>query len=314
MKTIKKSLVLLLVMSLLASLFSCYVVSGQKMDKVKGTYKLSSYSYTPSYERKNGYTAKSRNYVTDEEYLYEDYLVITGSNTGYYVHKAVNTEAYSKVVTLRYEYSQENSSEVEYVIFNDALSVNSSTGTNKLGVSKNRLNYSKPAFDYTELFTDRQMRSEDISVSWEKVDGATDLSYVQTKLGNLNTYSYEGFGARGIYELTSVMNLETSELIQTDYQYFFYVIDTAENASSATVYYATTDSPTTPLTRTVTITQGSSSWESFTMDGSVWSNDPLYSVYYCTQVGNDKITITCVSSDISESTVQYYIENRLPTE
>ena len=94
MKILKKSLVLLLAISIIASLCSCYTISAQKLDNVKGTYKLTHYTYTPSYERKDGYTPTHRNYITDEKYLYEDYLIVTGSNTGYYVHKAKDTEAY----------------------------------------------------------------------------------------------------------------------------------------------------------------------------------------------------------------------------
>jgi hypothetical protein len=163
------------------------MVSGQKMDRVKGTYKLTSYTRIPQYERREGYTPKTINYLTDEDYQYEDYLIVTGNGSGYYVHKDVNTPAYSKEVTLSYQYDEENSSLVEYVVYNDSVSVNASSGVNKLGVTKGYLNYSRPAFDYTELFTKRPMRSEDISVRWERVDKATDLSYVEEELGVLKT-------------------------------------------------------------------------------------------------------------------------------
>ena len=161
------------------------------MSRVKGTYKLTHYSYTPSYERKEGYTPNSKNYVEDEEYLYEDYLIITGTSTGYYVHKAVGEEPYVKEITLSYEYDSDDSSKVEYVIFNDSITVNENSGIHRLGVTRNNLNYTKNALDYTELFTKRPMRSEAISVRWERVDRATDLSYVQEQIGSMKKYDYK---------------------------------------------------------------------------------------------------------------------------
>ena len=84
-KTIKKLLALALIFSFLLAATGCYVVQSQKMRDLKGTYKLTTYTYTPKYERKEGYTPKSKDYINGEEYMYEDYLVITGEGKGYYV-------------------------------------------------------------------------------------------------------------------------------------------------------------------------------------------------------------------------------------
>ena len=108
MKRTRILLVLLLVLAFAANMAGCYMVSGQKMDKVKGTYKLTNYTYTPSYERREGYTPNSRDYINDAKYLYEDYLIITGGSTGYYVHKEANAPAYVKEVTLSYIKHQKN--------------------------------------------------------------------------------------------------------------------------------------------------------------------------------------------------------------
>lgn len=314
MKILKKSLIVLLVMSILTSLFGCYTISAQKMSNVKGTYKLTHYTYTPSYERREGYTPTHRNYITDEKYLYEDYLIVTGSGTGYYVHKSADTDAYVKEVTLSYEYSQEDSSKVEYVIFNDSLTVNSTSGINRLGVTRNNLNYSKSAFDYNELFTNRKMRSEDIAVRWEKVDRATDLSYAEAQLGSLKTYSYEAFAARGIYELSNTVNTSTGEVIESAYQYFYYVIDTAKNAATATVYYATKEAPTVQVTSSVTISSIFENWDSFTLDNSVWTIDPSWRTYYYNESSDIKRTLTRVSNDISANMLQSLVDSRLPIE
>ena len=220
MKSVKRLLAVMLIAALILTLAGCYIISGQKMRNVQGTYKLTSYTYTPKYERKEGYTPRTYNYIEDEDCLYQDYLVVTGTGTGYYVHKDVNTPAYSKEVTLSYEYNQEDSSKVEYVIHNDAISLNSTSGFNKVGVSGKVLNYTKQAIDYNQLFTNKPMRTESMNVRWEKVSDATDLSYAKEQLGELKTYDYKAFGVRGIYELNTMNYIEGEGYPENPYQYY----------------------------------------------------------------------------------------------
>ena len=235
MKNTRRIISLVLTVALLLlSLSGCYIVSGQRMKTVKGTYKLTTYTYTPSHERKNGQNIIGYDYVNSEEYKYEDYLIVTGESTGYYVHTEASGDNYIKEVTLRYEYDTEDSSKVNYVTYNDSVSVNSDEGgRHRLGVSKDSFNYSKAAFDYTELITKRQMRTESISVRWEKVSRATDLSYVTELLGNLKYYDYQSFAKRGIYELTQTDTSEGAD----EYLYCYLILDTARDSRGATVYY-----------------------------------------------------------------------------
>ncbi len=184
MRIFKRLLAVLLIVAFALSASGCYVISAQRMWRVKGTYKLTDYTYTPQYEKKEGYTPRTYDYVEDEEYRYEVYLIVTGEATGYYVYKDANTEAYYKKISLSYEY-EEGGSKVTYVIYNDVVLADQSTGTNKLGVTKDHLGYSKPGFDFTQLITEKSMRSEDIRISFERVNRATDLSYVQKQLGTL---------------------------------------------------------------------------------------------------------------------------------
>ena len=81
MKILKKISVVLLLVALSLATTGCYVIRAQTMRNLKGTYKLTTYTYTASYERKEGYTQKTHDYVNGEEYLYEEYLVITGTGT-----------------------------------------------------------------------------------------------------------------------------------------------------------------------------------------------------------------------------------------
>ena len=307
MRKIKALATVLIVAIITTVLSGCYSVSAQKMYKVKGTYKLTHYTYTEKYERKEGYTPRTVDYV--EEYKYEDYLIITGSGIGYYVHKDAQNAAYSKEVNISYLYDEEDSSKIAYVIYNDVLSVNKDSGINKLGVTRNNLNYTKVAFDYTELITKRPMRSEAISVRWEKVDNATDLSYVEKQLGSVKKYDYNSFGARGIYRLDSAVDVSTGDVIESEYQYFYYVIDTAENLSSATVHYALKGTPTTDVTANVVLAKNSEDWNAITLDGATWTREYILGNVYIKESDGIKYQITRVSNDISSETLGYLIES-----
>jgi len=308
MRKLSKSLLIAALVLLVAMMsFGCYVVSGQTMSKVKGTYKLTRYTYTPKHERRAGYTPTTYDYVEGEKYLYEDYLVVTGTNKGYYVHKDASGTVYSKEITLTYEYDDEDGKKVEYVIYNDAVTVNANSGVNRLGVTGGHLGYSKPAIDYTELFTKRKMRTESISVGWTRVSGTTDLSYATAQLDEEPThYDYESFGVRGLYEPTVPAGTESQ------YQYFFYVIDPKPNATVATVYYALKETPTVAQMRTAAFAKQGDDWNVIELDGTTWTVDVQYGTYY-SGGGDDRIELNLVSRDISDATIQSQIEYRLPT-
>ncbi len=312
-KLTKYLLSVLLVAATLTTTVGCYIISGQKIDKVKGTYKLTTYTYIEKHERKDGYTPTTINYIEDAAYQYEDYLVITGSGTGYYIHKDAKTPAFAKEVTLSYEYDPEDTSKLQYVIFNDALTVDENTGSNKLGVTKNGLNYTKTAFNYTQLITKKEMRSESITVRWQKVDKATDLSYVEKQLGSVKKYDYQAFGTRGIYELSPAINTETGEIADFDYQYFYYVVDTATNATKATAYYALKDTPRVQEARSVAISHEVGDWSIISIDGVLWTIEPQWSNYYYNENDGLRHTIRCVSNDISDEMLQSLVESRLPS-
>jgi hypothetical protein len=301
MKNTKRIISLLLIIALAVSLSSCYVVFGQKMRTVKGTYKLTSYTYTPQHERREGYTAPTHDYVNGEKYMYEDYLVVTGTGSGYYVHKGADGDAYVKEITLSYEYDPEDSSKVNYVTFNDSISVNSDEGgRHRLGVSRNSFNYSKAAFDYTEIITKRKMRTESIGVHWEKVSRATDLSYVSEQLGELKYYDYQSFAKRGIYEVSP------SELPEgTDYA--FIVIDTAKDTHSITVYAEENGETTVKSVGVFDVAEG---WSSFRTDSANWSSNAM-SGGYTVEYGEITYSVSRVRSGITQSDIDELIAGRM---
>ncbi len=314
MKRVKRLFAAILIVSLMLTFVGCYTISGQKMKNVQGTYELTHYTYTPKYERKEGYTPRTFNYLEDEEYQYEDYLIITGTGMGYYVHKEVNSPAYVKEVTLSYEYDTDDSSKVEYVIFNDAISVNEDSGFNKMGITKNSLNYTKSAFDYNELFTKRPMRAEAISVRWTKVSRDTDLKYVENQLGELKEYDYRAFGVRGIYQRNASWDIETGVVQDSPYQYFYYVIETAENALKATAYYALKESPADQIKQELVLVRTAEDWSQLSIDGVTWMLEQPWNSNYYNDTDGLRTTISCVSHDISDARLQELIDMCLPVE
>ena len=314
MKSVKRLLAVILIAALILTLAGCYIISGQKMRNVQGTYKLTSYTYTPKYERKEGYTPRTFNYLEDEEYQYEDYLIITGTGMGYYVHKEASSPAYVKEVTLRYEYNSDNSSKVEYVIFNDALTVNESSGFNRMGVTKNSLNYTKNSIDYTELLTKRPMRSDSLTVRWTKVSRDTDLTYAVKALGELKQYDYNAFAKKGIYQRNAPWSIETGVVQETPYQYFYYVIDTAENEFKATAYYAMKDSPTEQVVSRLVLTRNAEDWSQISIDGVEWALEQPWGSNYYNDTDGLRTTISRVSNDISDAILDELISMWLPSE
>ena len=178
MKTIKRLIAVLLVATLLFSLAGCTIINPQRMYRVKGTYKLTQYTFSPQGEEGSINTV---DYVADEDRLYEDYLIVTGQGTGYYVHKAAGEAATVTEISLSYQYA-EGGKKIEYVSYGDTGS-ESPHGGIRLSVSKHTLAYSKLSISYTEPFTGRKMSTEGISVRFERISSKTDLSYAEKALG-----------------------------------------------------------------------------------------------------------------------------------
>ena len=306
MRTICTVLSLVLTMTAASG---CFIVDGQKMKKVKGTYQLTRYSDTPSYERKEGYTPKTFDYIAD--YGYEVYLVVTGESRGYYVHKDNNTPAYSKEVSLSYTYSQENSAEVEYVAYSDLVTTNAEE--NRFGVTKDALNYSLPAFDYTQLFTKKPMRSDEKSISWKKVDNATDLSYAKEKLGEIKEYGYEEFALKGVYELSNYTSVnEQTETLENPYQYFFVAVETATGKTSAKVYYALkSDGIDRSENYAITKIEG---WQKVKIGDMEWTKEAMSDNTYSYITSEIKQTIVLRDRDNSEKRINELIAEKKPTE
>ena len=167
MKKVRFLLAITAFVLIATSVFGCYMISGQPMNKLKGTYELKSYSWT------NGKNNATTNYMVSIEYA--AYLVVTGTSEGYYVWKSTDTSPTKIPVSLTYEYSQEDSSKVEYVYY-----TREGYEPKKFGVNKKNLNFNKPVVKFSEtVYTNGE------EMSFLKVSNATDLSYVIAEWGEL---------------------------------------------------------------------------------------------------------------------------------
>ncbi len=189
MKKIRRILLicLLCVCSVFAS--ACYVTQAQTMKNIKGTYKLVQNQRTD--EKFDG-EGKKVSTVTDliETQGLEVYLVVTGEQTGYYAYKATGEETYVKEVALTYETDEEKTDKYTFVRYKDAVE----SDFNSLGVTKNSLNFYRPSI--CAMLGKLELNQAGYNVRWEKVDKATDLSYVKKQWGEVPTYTYEGWAER----------------------------------------------------------------------------------------------------------------------
>ena len=311
MKKLRFAVAMLLIAALVISLTSCTIISPQRMRVVKGTYKLTNYSYTPSHERVEGRTPTTYDYVNDEKYMYEDYLVITGTGAGYYAHRDASGDVYVKEVTLGYEYNQEDNSKIDYVTYNDSTTVGNTSGVNRLGVTRGALNYSIMAIDYPQPFTGKQMRTESLSISWEKVDRATDLSYVKKQLGEPKIYDRNAFARRGIYMQDGILDAESGNYLESPYQYYFIVIDTADGVTSAEICYATKESPKVQVKETVAFSL-SESCDSMTIGSDIWTIDPFGGNYFTTERDGTTVRMSLTGRSITDSALESLVNSYLP--
>ena len=167
MRKLKIFLSILLVALLMVASSGCYMIQGQKMKDVKGTYELTNYTRT------NGKTNATTDYIA--EYGYRVYLIVTGSGEGYCVFSNNETAHYYYNCNLSYTYKQEDSSIVEYVVYTY------NGKTQKFGVTKSALNFSRPAIKISD-----KMAQDGYELRWKQVSDDTDLSYVEEIFGSLS--------------------------------------------------------------------------------------------------------------------------------
>ena len=178
-RTIKATLCAVLLALMCFTLTSCYVSHPTAMRNLTGTYELTKFT------RK----AKDADSEADpDDYIAQKgivaYLVITGEDYGYYVYKDNETQLTVKQVKILYEYDSEDISKIKSITYNDGVYENGTkypgAGSELLGVNfrlfKRELNYSFQAVLGNKFSQ---------SVIYKKANKATDLKFVEKKLGSL---------------------------------------------------------------------------------------------------------------------------------
>ena len=168
-KAITKILALALALFSLLSLSGCYSIKSGKMRRVEGTYKLTAYSTKVNNLEENGIVM---------------YLVINGDGTGYYAYSDNETEAYYDTVSVRFISDTEKSGYYSYV----EIDFTGDGNYTKLGVYSSlktkTLNSSIPRYTGGILNGDFRLDYYE-SVTFTRVSGKTDLSYVKSAMGDI---------------------------------------------------------------------------------------------------------------------------------
>ena len=123
-------------------------------------------------------------------------------------------------------------------------------------------------------------------------------------------YTYQAYATVGIYELSSQINAETSEYIDSPYRYYFIAVDTADGVSTATVCYATKEAPTEQIKKSVSLSV-SHDFDTLTIDGTSWTRDGLSKTTYTSNVDNVKSQINLVSYSVSEQSLESLVNERI---
>lgn len=180
MKFLRNLTIVAILISLCISISACYVIESASMDEIIGTYELTQY-YVDYPTDQDEYDANCI-----EELGWKAYLVITGTNRGWYVFKDNDTEPIAVEVALTYEYDQENPSNIAYVTFKDSRNLR----RENLGVNFKRkdkvLNHTKSAINSGIL------KQSGETIKYKKIDDTADKSFAISKMGtNVTVYTYE---------------------------------------------------------------------------------------------------------------------------
>lgn len=214
--------------SILVMLTGCYPSKPTTMKNLVGTYKLETWTRSYTEERADDGSTITHDYVAEDGI--EAYLVITQDGKGYYIYKDNNTPLIAKETKIEYIYDDDEPGKVKEIVYTtggiSGTNYNPAYGAERLGVyytwREKKLSYTMPAvFGRTYSQTSR----------YSKVDKATDLSYVQKKLGQtIRTAPY------------AIAALDGWQIYQGVYDsqnpYIYYALDLNCPAQTANVYWA----------------------------------------------------------------------------
>ena len=211
------ALVFTLIITILLSSTGCYMVSAVKLKDLVGTYKISTY------------TSDGTDLIAKKQM--EAYLVINSGGKSYYVYKDASTELYVREIELRLTQDTENPSKYAYVEYR----LDHQSDYEKLAINKSVLNAHSFHYDWRN----GSLYQYQDYVTFEKVNKATDLTYVAKCLGALPNVIEFGYGLYdGVYthQYTSLPGGDSSSS-WFDEPFVYLYIDLRVASLTADVYY-----------------------------------------------------------------------------
>lgn len=206
------TLVLILILSVVATFSGCYVVKSGKLSQIAGTYQLTGYSGKTNYIEDRGITL---------------YIVIKEDGTGYYAYKSNTTEPHIAELRCSFTSDPENPGTYSYV----ELSFGNGAEPCKLAVNA-------PAWDVGTNLNSQTVVWKPVvwgepvevdyhlSVSFKRVDRATDLSYINRNFGTYSPLPYGTLRFDGVYQLDSVeFTSPDGETNESPYVYAYLKLD-----------------------------------------------------------------------------------------
>lgn len=268
----------------------CYITQAQTMKNIKGTYQLVKYEMT-----RERYNKEDKIVTTVTDYIERDglelYLVVTGTNSGYYVYKSNDTPAFAREVALSYQADTEETNKYAKVGYKDM----EDSEYSDFGVTKNALNYYRPAI-CDKLFG-LEVNQDGYDMDWKKVDKATDLSYVKKQLGEFACFTYEGWDKHGGYQASFEFDgslLPEGETFKDPYLYYYIEMDTVQ--MKATTYFAYPVSEgETPIkeqkTEDITLVNG---WDIIKIGANEWAKNNVTFGNYEREVQPDNTVVGAI--------------------
>ena len=228
----KRKVLLLALLVLVTSVIASVLVACNpaEMEKIVGTYKL--------------VTDKTTEYQQDtvdniEKYGKEAYIVLTGSDYGYYVYKDNDTTAFVRKVKLEYTVNDENKvTSITYVL-------GEGQKPNVLNVNAQK----KVSLVYRWTAATKLTDARDIQ--YDKISGATDLSSVKNALGEIPVFDYDVYQYHSMYKAELTNGLQKN---YSDYIYKYYDVNAA--SCTATLYYALKSDATAVVVPNLTVSFG----------------------------------------------------------
>ena len=214
-RLISLAMVLILLILSTAVLTGCYVVKSGKMNKIEGTYQLT--SYTGDGDR-----------LTEKGIVM--YVVVRADGTGYYAYKDNDTDPYISEIRCRFTQDTEEAGKYSYVEIDFAgrgeyVKFGVFAQLFELGTT---LTSQKPVFS-GNIFEGTYGLDYTISSTLTRIDRATDLSAVEEHFGKAPTLPFGAKKYDGTYKLESIFgndkSPDTAVVPENPFVYYYVTLD-----------------------------------------------------------------------------------------